>query len=76
MSTKRSIEQELHDLVECVEDYLEKQEKAEQNKTSMYRHHYVIAKRKVKTAIAQYRLFSPKKTKPKPQQGGFNFLAR
>jgi hypothetical protein len=75
MSVKKTIQKELHELVEAVEDFLEKQEKADNYRNSNARHDAVIAKRKVKTLIAKYRLTSPKTIKPKPQQGGFNFLA-
>lgn len=68
---------EYHGFVELIDDLLEKQEKADNYKTQSSRHELAIAKRKVKEAIAKFRMTNnkPKQQKQSPRQGGFNFLA-
>lgn len=74
MSKAISILNDMAELVDAMEDYLEKQEKAEQWKTSKIKHEATIARRKVKTLVAKFRLTNPKPAKKQFTQGGMNFF--
>lgn len=68
---------EYHQFVEVVDEYLDKKEKAEKHKTSLYIHDMHTAERKLKIFIQQFRITNktPKKQNPHFKQGGFKFLA-
>lgn len=69
---------EFHAFVELADDFVDKKEKFEKSRFSGHQHDMNMSYRNLKTAIAKFRMINnkPKTTRPLPQQGGFNFLAK
>lgn len=69
---------EYHQFVQLVDDFLKKKEKAEKYETSLYMHDMRIAERDIKIHIQSFMMTNnPEKSKSKKKQPDFkfNFLA-